>query len=150
MKTTCLIGALLAALLPRLAAADEQEMKFWTRDQQPSTAPHQVRAYRIEDEMLIVVHDPVVCGQSIANPQYSIESDELVVRYELGAAPAGAGPSGSSACVAHSVFKIEHVPDRDLKVRFAGGSEAFTEASLKRCPSQSPRYDQWDCLVPAQ
>jgi hypothetical protein len=150
MKSTCLIGAVLAAMLPLIAAADEPEMKFWTRNQQPSTAPHQVRAYRIEDEMLVVVHDPVVCGQTIGNPQYSIERNELVVRYELGTAPASPGAPGSSACVAHSVFKIEHVPDRDLKVRFAGGSEAFTEARLKRCPSQAPRYDQWDCLVPAQ
>ncbi len=122
-------------------------MKFWSRGQEPGAAVHQVLPYRIENRMMVVVHDPVACGQTPQRPRFSIQNDQLILQYDLTEAPAG-GPQRS--CVAYSMFQIDDVPDRSLKVSFAGGPEPFSVAQLKRCSSQSPRSGKWDCLVPSK
>jgi hypothetical protein len=96
--------------------------------------------------MIVVVHDPIVCGQRPVAPRLSVQAQQVVVQYELTEAPAGE----ARACVAHSIFKIDDLPDRSLNVAFAGGAEPVSVVQLRRCPSQQPKTDPWDCLVPAR
>jgi hypothetical protein len=149
MKTIrCLLAAasLTPALVPALSSAHEPTMKFWSRAQSSSTGSLQVQAYRVDNQMLVVIHDPVSCGQVVEKPSFLIEHGDLVLHYQVGGAATSAA---GETCVAHAIFQIDGLPDRDLRVRFAGGEEQETVAYLKRCPSQPPKSDEWDCLVPA-
>jgi len=145
MKPILLVAAATLAAVPLLSSAGESSMKFWSRGQEAGDAVHQLLPYRIENRMMVVVHDPVVCGQVPDRPRFSIEKNQLTLQYDLTAAPTG---EHERPCVAYSLFQIDNLPDRSLEVRFAGGPEPFSVAQLKRCPSQSPRSDKWDCLVP--
>jgi hypothetical protein len=97
--------------------------------------------------MMVVVHDPIVCGQQPSQPRFAIEGDQVLLQYDL-SAPAAGVPQ--RACVAYTIFQLKDVPKRALQVRFAGGPEPFSVTSLKRCPSQPAKADPWDCLVPGQ
>src|SRR5271165_733818 len=107
---------------------------------------HEVFPYRIEDKMVIIVVDPIACGQKPIDPKFNLKGNRLTLQYELTKAPAQAG---GPPCTAHSTFEINNIPDRELEVAFAGGPEPFTVATMTRCPgNKTTTGDIWDCLVP--
>ena len=104
---------------------------------------HKIYPYRSEDTVLVVVVDPIACGQKPVNPRFQIKGKRLLLRYDLTEAPAGK----TSACTAHSTFLLTPVPHTELQVEFAGGHEPFRVAQMTRCPKTQPVFDIWDCLV---
>src|SRR5690349_2520989 len=62
-----------------------------------------ISLYRMEDIVVILVQDPIVCGQRPINPTSELQGNRLGLRYDLTKAPAEAF---GSACTAHSVFAI--------------------------------------------
>lgn len=107
---------------------------------------HKIYPYRSEDTVLVVVIDPITCGQKPINPRFEIKGKSLILRYDLTKAPTTKVPT---ACTAHSTFLLTPVPHTDLQVEFAGGPEAFRVAQMTRCPKAQPVFDVWDCLVPS-
>ena len=107
---------------------------------------HKIYPYRNEDQVVVIVIDPITCGQKPVNPRFEIKGKSLVLRYDLTKAPAS---KASSACTAHSTFELSAMPDIDLQVEFAGGPEAFHVAQMTRCPKAKPVTDIYDCMVPA-
>jgi hypothetical protein len=106
---------------------------------------HKIYPYRSEDTVLVVVVDPIACGQKPVNPRFEVKGKSLILRYDLTKAPAGK----TAACTAHSTFLLTPVPHSDLQVEFAGGTEPFHVAQMTRCPKTQPVFDIWDCLVPS-
>ena len=106
---------------------------------------HRIYPYRNEDRLIVVVIDPIVCGQKPANARFEIQGTRVSLRYDLSPAPAGVY---TPSCTAHSTFDITNVPHGDLVVEFAGGIEPFHSAQMKRCPNTEPQVDVWDCMVP--
>jgi hypothetical protein len=107
---------------------------------------HKIYPYRIEDQVVVIVVDPIACGQKPVNPRFEIKGRSLILRYDL---TRGLASTTSTACTAHSTFELSAMPDTDLQVEFAGGPEAFHVAQMTRCPKAKPVTDIWDCMVPA-
>src|SRR5271169_7023035 len=107
---------------------------------------HKIYPYRTEDKVVVIVIDPIVCGQEPVNPRFEIKGKSLILHYDLTKAPALKTPS---ACTAHSTFELSAMPDTDFQVEFAGGPEAFRSAHMTRCPKTKPVSDIWDCMVPS-
>lgn len=108
---------------------------------------HRVLPYRAEDRVIVVVVDPIYCGQKPLNPRFEIKPGKIVLRYDLSPAPVGASLPN---CSAHSTFDLENVPHGDFQVEFAGGNEPPRTAVMTRCPKTAVKFDIWDCLVPAK
>jgi hypothetical protein len=149
MKTRLLMISLAVVSASALADAPlgPPTMKFTSIPvvEKVGAGEHKIFPYRIEDKLVVIVQDPIVCGQKPLNPKFELKGNRLTLLYELTKAPAGVS---ASACTAHSTFEISNVPDRELEVAFAGGPEPFTVATMTRCPGAKPNVDIWDCLVP--
>ncbi len=108
---------------------------------------HKVLPYRAEDRVIVVVVDPIFCGQKPLNARFEIKPGKIVLRYDLSPAPVG---STLPNCSAHSTFDLENVPHGDFQVEFAGGNEPPRTAVMTRCPNTAVKFDIWDCLVPSK
>ncbi len=106
---------------------------------------HKVLPYRNVDRVIVIVVDPIYCGQKPTNARFEIKPGKISLRYDLTAAPPG---STLPNCSAHSTFDLSHVPDGDFQVDFAGGEEPVQTAIMTRCPNEQPKEDIWDCMVP--
>ncbi len=107
---------------------------------------HKVTPYRLFDKMIVTVWDPVSCGQKPTDPTFSIEGDNLFLRYGLTPAAPAAKP-----CTLVSEFDVLNAPHHDFVVNFAGGPEKYVVAALKKCPYYAPTSDDiWECLAPAK
>jgi len=151
MKSVILLSTLALVSIPALAT-----------DPQPAAAPslhftsipimdkvgngqHKIFPYRNEDRLVVVVEDPIICGQKPTNAKFEIKGSQVVLKYDLTKAPAS---PVSGTCTAHSTFDIADVPHAELTVRFAGGKEPFAVAEMARCPNTTPVVDIYDCMVP--
>ncbi len=149
MKRSILALALAAA--SGLALADipsgPPTLKFTSMPvmEKVGAGEHKLFPYRSEDKMIVVVVDPIACGQRPGNARFHVEGDKLVLQYDLSPAPDGAA---RGACTAHSTFELDNMPDRDLQVQFAGGIEPYVVATMTRCASAKPATDVWDCMIP--
>ena len=110
-------------------------------------AAHKVLPYRTEDHVVVVVVDPIMCGQKPINPSYKFVKDRIVLHYDLTTAPVG---SQLPNCSVHATFDLDPVPHGDFSVEFSGGNEKPHVAQMARCPNTSPKFDIWDCLVPVK
>lgn len=108
-------------------------------------AAHRVLPYRSEDRVIVVVVDPIFCGQRPINPAFKILPGRIQLHYDLSEAPLG---SSLPNCTAHSTFDLDVVPHGDYQVEFSGGKEAPIVAQMTRCPNTTPKFDIWDCMVP--
>jgi hypothetical protein len=107
-------------------------------------AEHKVTPYRLQDKMIVTVRDPIACGQKPVDPTFLIEGNSLSLTYALTSAAADA-----KRCTLVSEFDIFNAPHRDFNVRFAGGAEPYTVATMKKCPFYTPSSnDIWECLAP--
>lgn len=144
-----LVGSLYLIALPAVAqtAASKTTLKFTSIpiEEKIVDSAHKIFPYRSEDRVIVVIVDPIQCGQRPSNPSFAIKDGKLVLHYDLSMAASGA-PTG--ACTAHSTFDLENVPHGDLQVEFSGGKEPVQTAQMKRCPKTAPIVDVWDCLVP--
>ena len=151
MKTVTglLAASLTLIVIPALAdtAASNTKLKFTSIpiEEKVGTPSHSIFPYRSEDRVIVVVVDPIQCGQKPSNPSFDIKGGKLILHYDLSAAPAGAA---THTCTAHSTFDLENVPHGDLQVEFSGGKEPVQTAQMKRCPKTEPVIDVWDCMVP--
>lgn len=149
MKRTALALALAAA--SGLALADMPSgpptLKFTSVPvmEKIGAGEHKLYPYRSEDKMIVIVVDPIACGQRPSNPHFHVDGNKLILRYDLSPAPEGAA---RGLCTAHSTFEINNMPDRDLQVQFAGGIEPFAVATMTRCGASKPVSDVWDCMIP--
>jgi hypothetical protein len=150
MKKTLIACALAGIALAAFAdtPSGPPKMKFTSIPiiEKVGRGEHKIYPYRTEDQVVVIVVDPIACGQKPVNPRFEIKSNSLILRYDLTKAPASKTPS---TCTAHSTFELSAMPDTDLQVEFAGGPEAFHVAQMTRCPQAKPTTDIWDCLVPA-
>jgi hypothetical protein len=151
MKTMTGLLAAGLSLITILALADTAASKTTLKftsipiEEKIGAPSHNIFPYRSEDRVIVVVVDPIQCGQKPNNPSFEIRGAKLVLHYDLTAAPAGAP---KHACTAHSTFDLENVPHGDLQVEFSGGKEPVQTAQMKRCPKTEPVVDVWDCMVP--
>ena len=145
------IAGLLVIAAPAIAEdmASKTTMKFTSIpiQEQLGEAAHRVLPYRSEDRVVVVVVDPIMCGQRPINPQFAIKNGKISLHYDLTAAPSG---SVLPNCTAHSTFDLDNVPHGDFQVEFAGGNEPVHTANLTRCPNVQPKFDIWDCMVPVK
>jgi hypothetical protein len=128
------------------APSGPPKMKFTSMPvmEKVGSGEHKIYPYRTEDQVVVIVVDPIACGQKPINPRFEIKGKSLILRYDLTKAP-----TTKAACTAHSTFELSAMPDTDLQVEFAGGPEAFHVAQMARCPQAKPITDVWDCMVPA-
>jgi hypothetical protein len=108
---------------------------------------HKIFPYRAEDRVMVIVVNPIVCGQRPINPTFAIKNGKISLHYDLTPAPAG---SSLSHCSAHTQFDLEPVPHGDFLVEFTGGDEAPRVVSMMRCPTTPMKVDPWDCMVLAK
>lgn len=108
------------------------------------TIAHKILAYQSQDRLIVIVVDPIICGQRPINPRFEIKDHKIFLRYDLTAASTGA----RMGCTAHSIFDLGNVPQGDLPVKFEGGDERVRSAELARCPSTEPVMDIWGCIAP--
>jgi hypothetical protein len=108
------------------------------------TIGHKILAYWSEARVIVIVVDPIMCGQKPINPRFEIKDHKISLRYDLATAPAGA----KMGCTAHSTFDLENVPHGDVQVEFEGGDERVHPAKMARCPNTEPVMDIWDCIAP--
>lgn len=150
MKKIALMYALAGLAVPAFGDAPSASttMKFDSIPvaEKVGSGEHKIYPYRSEDTVLVVVVDPITCGQKPVNPRFEFKGKSLILRYDLTKAPA---TKAAAACTAHSTFLLTPVPHADLQVEFAGGPEPFRVAQMSRCPKTQPVFDIWDCLVPS-
>jgi hypothetical protein len=148
MKKSLIACALAGTALAAFADAPSgpPKMKFTSMPvmEKVGSGEHKIYPYRTEDQVVVIVVDPIACGQKPINPRFEVKGKSLILRYDLTKAPAS-----KTACTAHSTFELSAMPDTDLQVEFAGGPEAFHVAQMTRCPKAKPVTDVWDCMVPA-
>jgi len=96
---------------------------------------------------MVVVVDPIACGQKPINPKFAIKGGKISLHYDLTPAPAG---QVNTHCSAHSQFDLEYVPHGDFQVEFSGGDEQPRVVSMMRCPNTPAKVDPWDCMVIAK
>jgi len=155
MKPSKAILATAASLLVAAGSAAAEEtagpttMKFNSIPiaEKLGEAAHKVLPYRAEDRVVVVVVDPIMCGQKPFNPSFAIKNGRIALHYELTKAPVG---SVVPNCTAHSTFDLEMVPHGDYLVEFSGGKEPPHTAQMERCPNTQPKFDIWDCMVPVK
>ncbi len=147
MKARILMTCLALLGVPALAAAQQSNLKFTSIPvvEKIGAGEHKLFPYRSEDKLVVIVQDPIVCGQKPVNPRYEVNGNRLTLRYDLTPVPMGVT---HGACSAQSTFEINNVPHQDFEVAFAGGKEPFIVANMTRCPNTAPIVDIWDCLVP--
>jgi hypothetical protein len=110
------------------------------------SAEHVVTPYRLYDRLLVTVRDPVTCGQRPRDPAVSIQGNTVFLSYALTDSSGGA-----RSCTLVSEFEVQDAPNRDLEVSFAGGTEPYIVAKMKKCPGYKPSVDDiWECLVPSK
>jgi hypothetical protein len=110
-------------------------------------AAHKILPYRSEDRVVVIVVDPIMCGQRPVNPTFKIGNGKISLHYDLTAAPVG---STLPNCAAHSTFDLDPVPHGEWVVEFSGGKETPRTAQMTRCPGTMPKFDIWDCMVPGK
>jgi hypothetical protein len=149
MKARLALACVAFAAITGSAAADEVRpilaMKFTSIQmvEQAGAGALRISLYRMEDRVMILVQDPIVCGQRPINPTSELQGNQLRLRYDLTKALAEAsGPS----CTAHSIFTIDGVLSRDLEIAFARGKTTFIVAGMARCSESQPTVDTWNCL----
>jgi len=152
MKRSNLLVAIAGVLViaaPALAddVAAPTTMKFTSIPIQEKLgeAAHRVLPYRIDDRVVVIVVDPIMCGQEPINPRFTVKPGKIALRYDLTAAPPG---SVLPNCTAHSTFDLDKVPNGDFQVEFAGGNEPVHTANMTQCPHVKPKDDIWDCMIP--
>ena len=145
------MAGMLVAAVPAFAAetAAPTTMKFTSLPIQEKLgeAAHKILPYRVDDRVVVIVVDPIMCGQKPINPQFAIKAGKISLHYDLTAAPAG---SIQPNCTAHSTFDLDNVPNGDFQVDFAGGKEAPHTAQMTQCPGVMPKHDIWDCMLPVK
>ena len=105
---------------------------------------HKVTPYRLNDMLIVTVWDPVACGQKPHDESVSIKGNSIFLSYSL-----SERREGAAACTLVSEFEVFNVPNRDLTVHFAGGTEPYVIARMKKCPNYKPSgADIWECLMP--
>ncbi len=107
------------------------------------TIAHKILAYWSEDRVIVIVVDPIVCGQKPINPRFEIKDHKISLRYDLTTTPAGA----KMGCTAHSTFDLDNVPHGDVEVEFEGGDERARSAKMVHCRNTEPVMDIWDCIA---
>jgi hypothetical protein len=144
---------LLAPSLAALAATDTAgtsavtTMKFLSipiQEKLPATV-HKIFPYRSEDRVIVVVVDPIVCGQKPTNARFEISRGKISLHYDLASVAAGA----VQGCTAHSTFDLANVPHGDFQVDFTSGTDTVRTAQMSRCPNVAPSVDIWDCMLPS-
>jgi len=131
MKPMLRVAYVMLAAFPILAVAADPSLNFNSVSvtEKAEVTQHKVNPYRAGDKMIVVVRDPIVCGQQPVDPRFSLKGDQLVVQYDLTNAPNG----DIGSCTELSVFQINGVPaGQRLQVSFAGGQEPFVTAATKR------------------
>jgi hypothetical protein len=130
-KTMLQMSCVALAAFPILAVAAGPSLNFTSVSvtEKVEITQHKVSPYRAGDKMIVVVRDPIVCGQEVVKPHFTLHGDELVLQYDLTNAPSGEVGS----CTELSVFQVNGVPaGQRLQVSFAGGPEPFVLAATKR------------------
>jgi hypothetical protein len=108
------------------------------------SSTHTVMPYRMNDLILVVVNDPVRCGQNPVKPSFELKSETLQLRYDLTPAEPGA-----AACTLVTEFTILNAPHKDVTVAFSGGPEPASVAAMQKCPKYNPKTDDvFECLMP--
>jgi hypothetical protein len=108
------------------------------------SSDHTVMPYRMNDLILVVVSDPVRCGQTPVKPSFDLSSEKLQLHYDLTPATADA-----AACTLVTEFTIQNAPHKDVTVAFSGGPEPASVAAMQKCPKYDPKTDDvWECLHP--
>jgi hypothetical protein len=142
-------AALAAVAVPALADSKDAgvTMRFNSIPvaEKVGAGEHRIFPYRNEDKVVVIVIDPISCGQKPVNPRFEIKDTRLILAYDL--VPAK-GANLPASCTAHSTFELDAVPHRDFSVEFTGGPEPVRVAHMTRCPKTDPVIDIWDCLVP--
>lgn len=110
------------------------------------TTKHKVLPYQHEDQVFVIVVDPIMCGQRPVNPRYEIQDGTISLHYDLTAAPAGA----RQGCTAHSIFELQDVPHGGFQVEFSAGKERVRSGAMMRCPVTEATADIWDCIKSAR
>jgi len=131
MKTMLRVAYVALAAFPIVAFAAGPSLNFNSVSvtEKVEATQHKVNPYRAGDKMIVVVRDPIVCGQEPLDPRFTLIGDQLVVQYDLSSAPNGE----IGSCTELSVFQINGVPaGQRLQVSFAGGQEPFVMAATKR------------------
>jgi hypothetical protein len=148
-KLLLAMAGLLAVTGPAIAEdmASKTTMKFTSIPIQEKLgeAAHKILPYRVDDRVVVIVVDPIMCGQEPINPRFTVKPGKISLRYDLTAAPAG---SVLPNCTAHSTFDLDGVPNGDFQVEFAGGNEPVHTAQMTQCPGVKPKHDIWDCMLP--
>ena len=107
---------------------------------------HAVTPYRLYDRLIVTVWDPVTCGQRPRDAAVSIQGDTVFLSYALSDSSGGA-----KSCTLVSEFEVLGAPNRELEVKFSGGTEPYVVAKMKKCPSYKPSVDDiWECMVPSK
>ncbi len=142
-----LAGGLLACAPVLADSTNGTTMKFTSSPvaEKVAASEHKIYPYRTEDRVIVVVVDPIACGQKPVNPSFVIKGNVIRLHYDL--TPVPASVSGQN-CTAHSTFDMNNVPHADLSVEFAGGDEPYRSAQMTRCPKVEPTVDVWDCMIP--
>ena len=149
LRPFALLAVLVLAAAPALADSTWPDTKLTFNSipmaEKLGEAAHRVLPYRSEDRVIVVVVDPIFCGQRPINPGFKIVPGKIQLHYDLTEAPLG---SSLPNCTAHSTFDLDVVPHGEFQVEFTGGKEAPHVAQMTRCPNTSPKFDIWDCMVP--
>jgi hypothetical protein len=99
----------------------------------------------MNDLILVVVNDPVRCGQKPLNSTFELKAERLLLHYDLTPADPGA-----AACALVTEFTIQNAPHNDLAIAFSGGPEPASVAAMQKCPKYNPTTDDiFECLMPA-
>ena len=110
------------------------------------SSEHTVTPYRLYDRLIVTVMDPVTCGQRPLDAAVSIKGNTLFLSYAL-----TDSSGGSRSCTLVSEFEVMDAPNRDLEVNFAGGTEPYVIAKMRKCPGYKPSGDDiWECMVPSK
>jgi len=106
---------------------------------------HRILPYRSEDRVIVVVVDPIACGQKPTNARFGISKGKIALHCDLAPASIGA----VRGCTAHSTFDLSNVPHGEFQVDFTSGTDGVRTARMSRCPNVAPVVDIWDCLSPS-
>ena len=151
MKIQAALAASLLAGFAAPALADGADtpisMKFSSIPiaEKMGSVEHKLFPYRSEDKVVVIVVDPIVCGQRPVNARFEVAGNRLLLKYDLKPQKPADAPM---ACAAHSTFELNNVPHRELSVEFSGNGEPPRLAHMTRCPNTEPQVDVWDCMVP--
>jgi hypothetical protein len=146
-------GTTISVAAPATVAGDHvakspsaADLKFTSDGSERRAGPGQYRIspYRAEDTIVVLVEEPIICGQTGTRPAFRLGDRTLDLQYSLSDAPAGA----TEACTLKSVFQVSEMPHRDLDVTFGNRTGTFLVGQMTRCGSAKVTRDPWDCLLP--